>query len=386
MNSKKNILAESVLMDKLPDDIVQAVVQNRTSLGNNPAIPDVFDIPYILKVCKHEFDLSKNTLKNFGSIDVDGDTVEEALSSLLLKCKKLEEPIRNELERICFNYVIEILGVPEDSIKLTIELVDSVDTSGEAINLDPVDGEDDFDDIEQASSIKAEVLKRRMLDALCMGVGLSEADDLDEGVVEKISDLNPELPEIYAQIMALNKYVLFTREDLGMTDDNNLQLGTVEVGLAAEDEKVNIHAQGVVFPILLCETIRGFFELFISHGLPENLELTKIVLSKADFLKAEPWDMRLGPHIWSMVGRSLNDTLFDELPYLFKRLSSLSVDKFNFLMKELLAGTKKGKKIMASFCNKAKNDKEYGKFIDKMGKMKADKGIITDDYIHPDEL
>ena len=31
-------------------------------------------------------------------------------------------------------------------------------------------------------------------------------------------------------------------------------------------------------------------------------------------------------------------------------------------------------------------DIEYDKFVDKMTKMKQDKGIITDDYIHPDEL
>lgn len=386
MKAKRNILTESVLKDNLPDDVVQILVQNRTSLGNNPAIPDIFDEPYLLKASRHEFELAKKTLKNFGRIDADGDTIEAVLSSLLLKCRKLEEPIRNELERICFNYVIDILGVPEDSVNLTIELVDKVDTSGDAIILDPIDGDDDFDDLNQAASVKAEVMKRRMLDALCMGVGLQEGEDLDAGIVEEIKQLNPELPKIYEQIMALNKYVLFTKEDLGMDDDNTLQLGTVEVGLGAEDEKVNIRAQAVAFPILLSETIRGFFELFISHGLPENLELTKIVLGKSDYLKAEPWYMRLGPHIWSMMGRALNDTLFDELPYLFKRISSLSPDKFNFLMKEVLAGTKKGKKIMASLCSKAKNDKEYSKFVDKMDKMNADKGIITDDYIHPDEL
>ena len=328
----------------------------------------------------------KDRLKEFGTIDADGNTVEEVLSSLLLKCRKIEEPIRNELERICFNYVIDILGVPEDSVKLTMELTDDIDISGDAIILDPIDGDDEFDDIEQARSIRSEVMKRRMLDAICFGIGIEEAENIDNEVLEQINELNPELPEIYSQIMALNDYVLFTKSDLEMTDENSMQLGTVEVGLANEDEKATIHSQGVAFPILLCETIRGFFELFISHGLPSDLELAKTVLGKSDFLKAEPWDMRLGPHMWSMMGRALNDTLFDELPYLFKKVSSLDTDKFNFLMKELLAGTKKGKKIMAHLCRKAKDDKEYERFVDKMDKMNANKGIITDDYIHPDEL
>ena len=386
MKNKGNILSESILKEKLPDDIVQAIIQNRTSLGNNPAIPDIFDTPYLLRACQKRFESIKEELKSIGSIDADGNTINEVLSSLLLKCKKLEEPIRNELEKICFNYVIDILSVPEDSVKLTMELVDEVDVSGDSILLDPFDGDDEFDDVTQASEIRSEVFKRRMLDAICMGIGLQEGENIDDDLKSEIEKLNPELPELYRDIMTLNKMSLFEKEDIGMSDDNKMQLGTVEVFLGNSDEKVGIHAQGVIFPILLCETIRGFFELFASHGLPKDLDTAKIVLGKADFLKAEPWDMRIGPHIWDMIGKSLNDALFDDLPYLFKRISSLSIDKFNFLMKEILAGTKKGKEIMSFLCNKAKSDKEYLKFVEKMGKMRTDKGIITDDYIHPEEL
>jgi adenylate kinase family enzyme len=75
-----------------------------------------------------------------------------------------------------------------------------------------------------------------------------------------------------------------------------------------------------------------------------------------------------------------------ELPYLLKRLSSLEIDKFNFLMKEVFAKTKKGRNIMSFISNKAKDDMAYDKFIDKIEKRKKDKGVITDEYIHSDEL
>jgi hypothetical protein len=41
---------------------------------------------------------------------------------------------------------------------------------------------------------------------------------------------------------------------------------------------------------------------------------------------------------------------------------------------------------MAKYSAKAKDDVEYDKFVDKMGKLKSDTGIITDEFIHPDEL
>ena len=386
---KKNILTESILMDKLPDDITQAIMQNRTSLGNNPAIPDIFDVPYLLKAMTNQFEMVKDDLKGIGTIEgVNDSSLISALASLITKCKQLEEPHRNELEKACMNYVIDLLGVPEDAIELRMELTDSVDTSGNAILLDPYDndGDEQFDDVNSAKSIRAEVYKRRFLNATCMGAGLYVSENIDNDVLDEIERLCPGITELYYQIMVLNRYLLFTKENFNMDDENKLQLGTVEVCLGADDEKIIIHSQGVVFPILLCETVRGFFELFASHGLPDDMEIANEVIQKSDYLKAEPWDMKIGPHIWNMLSKSFNDVTFEDMPYLFKRISSLEVGKFNYLMKEVLAGTKKSKELMSKLCKRAKNDAEYDKFVDKMDKMKKDSGIITDDYIHADEL
>ena len=389
---KKTMIMEgsgSVLADSLPDDITQAIIQNRTSLGNNPAIPDIYDVPYILKAATSEFESAKDALKEIGSIDYEGEpTVEGALASLMLKCKKIETPYRSELEKICYNYVVDLFGVPEDTVDISLTLTDEVDTDRESIILDPADGDDDmeFDDLSSAMSVKGEVFKRRFLDALCMGMALKLSSNLDESVLQEIASVNESLPDLYNNIMSLTKYALFQKENLGMTDESKLQSGTFELRLGTEDEKCVIESQGEIFPILLCETIRGFLELFISHGLPEDKNIAISILGKSDFLKAEPWDMRIGPHLWKMVSKSLSDIDFADIPYLFKRISSLEVNKFNFLMKEVLAGTKKGRRIMAFLCNKSKHDSEYDKFVDKMDKMKKDKGIITDDYIHLEEL
>ena len=212
------------------------------------------------------------------------------------------------------------------------------------------------------------------------------SENMCDSIMSEVNAVCPMLPDLYRKISVLNRYLLFMGDDLGMNEDNKLQLGTVEVFLGSQDEKVTIHSQGEILPVLICETVRGFFELFISHGLPEDMETAKMVLGKADYLKAEPWDMKIGPHLWNMLSKSFNDVLFDNMPYLFKRISSLNTEKFNFLMKEVLAGTKKGRAIMGHLCAKAKDDSEYNKFVDKMGKMKTDNEIITDDYIRADEL
>ena len=52
-----------ILMDTLPDDVVDKIINNKTSLGNNPSIPDIFEEPFLLKMAENGFDNAKNKLK-----------------------------------------------------------------------------------------------------------------------------------------------------------------------------------------------------------------------------------------------------------------------------------------------------------------------------------
>lgn len=386
MNSGIDMKNIENIITGVPDDIEKAVISSRTSLGSNPAIPDIYDVPYLKKLTERAFSSSVNKLLSvFGEVDMGNP--EETLAKLLNECKEKERPYRNQLEKICFNTVIEMFAVPQETVDIRVSLKDDISANSSVINLDPIDGDDDmeFSDISDAKELREEVLKRRFLDAVCMGAGMeiSSATELFSKAIEKI---DPDLITIYQRIIALNSYCLFLKNDIGLTDENKMQLGTVEVSLGSEENKVRIDAQGVIFPILLCELIQGFIELFVSHGLPEDKARALSVIGKADFLKAEPWDMRLGPELWKLLEASFNDINSNELPYLLKRISMLPVNKFNYLMKEVLAKTKKGKSIMSNLSAKAKNDAEYEKFVDRMDKMKQDRGLIADDYIHPEEL
>ena len=377
---------KGVLMDTLPSDIIDVVSANKTSLGNNPSIPDIFDVPFLLKITEQGFEAAKNKLKEIGEInDVEETELGPALSKLILKCKELERPHRNELEKCCINYVIDLFGVPEETVDIEVKLSDKIDLNRNSIILDPIDGDDELDAVSDAMAIKGEVYKRRVLNALCMGGAMRMSNAFDK-YMDDIERLDPSLKDLYTKIISLNNYLLYTKSDFGLTDEQKMQLGTVEVSLGNEENKAKIEAQGVIFPILMSELIRGFMELFISHGLPSDRHTAIMVIGKSDFLKAEPWDMKLGPVLWDLLSNTFNDINSVELPYLLKRISKLNIDKFNYLMKEIFAKTRKGKEIMSSLSFKAKNDIEYDKFVDKMAKMKKDKGVITDEFIHPDEL
>lgn len=379
---------ESVLLDTLPSDIVLKINNNETSLGNNPAIPDIFDVPFLSKILNKRFIDIKNSLKEIGSIDnIKSKDLHSALSELINKCKEIEKPFGSKLEKICYNYVVELFSIPEETIVFNIELKNNIDYSKNSISLEPIDGDDmELSDVKDALSLKSEVFKRRFLNTLCMGGAMDLFKDVLIKYENEINNINPELIDLYNKILLINDYLLLTKEDLGLTDENKMQLGVVEVRLGNDEYKTTIDVQGTIFPILVIETIKGLLELFISHGLPKDRKRTMQLLSKTDFIKAEPWDMRIGPKLWNLFSMSFNDIDSTEIPYLLKRISMLEINKFNFLMKEILAKTKKGKQIMSVICNKAKNDIDYNRFVNKMDKMRINKSIIVDEYIHQDEL
>ena len=224
-----------------------------------------------------------------------------------------------------------------------------------------------------------------MLDVLSMGAGMQVSSSI-KSYLSDIYDIEPKLPDLYRKILALNNYLLLTRKNLDMTEENHMQMGTVEIILGNEKEKVRINAQGEIFPVLLSECVRGFMELFASHGLPKDKSVLDVVISKSDYLKAEPWDMRIGPSLWTIISESFGEIDFTTIPFLYKRIACLSCKNFNKLMQEVLAKTRTGKRLMGKLVEKSKKDKEYNKFSDKMSKLKTDKSIITDEYINEDEL
>lgn len=375
-------------MDKLPEDVINVVLKNQTSLGDNPALPNVFTKGFLEKIVEKRFNETKEELKKIGEInDINDTDMTAVLAKLILKCQEIERPFRNELEKICYNYVVDLFGVPEDTVQIDFKLVDTVDLGKESIKLDPIDGDDEieFDDLIGIESIKGEVYKRRLLDALAIGSSMQLSSNI-KSYIGEIYDINPSLADLYRKILALNNYLLFTKEDIGIGEENKMQMGTVEVSLGSNQQKVKIEAQGKIFPVLLSESIHGFIELFISHGLPDDMQKTMAILGKSDYLKTEPWDMRLGPSLWSILSDSFEDVDTTLLPYLFKRISKIPLEKFNLFMKEVFAKTRKGKRLMGKIVEKSKEQRDYDRFESKMVKMKTEKSIISDEYIHPDEL
>ena len=197
----------------------------------------------------------------------------------------------------------------------------------------------------------------------------------DNDIVEEWCD---ELAPLYNKIIALNDYLLFTKKE--EISDKNPMLGSyVETHIGTNNEKTVITAEGLLFPLLLQELFRGFFELFGSHGLPQDAPKANYIMHHADFLMAEAWDLRMGVPLWEYIDKSIDTKSNDAIyPYLFTSLVQLDTSVFNKTLQNIFAQTKKGKRYINDIVKEIVHDKEYQEFKKEIGNINIEKTVLAD--------
>lgn len=370
---------QSVLSGRLlPQFLFKLVKTHTTSLGDNEVFPNGDEYPFDYIILKERFNEVCDAIEDLGIVELDEDNLMSELSSLLKECKELEEPVRDTLEKICENAVNRLFAIPSEILNIKCKLVDRIKFKN-AIRLRPeADGDIKytFADVHDIEFSKKAISKRRVINSLIQGGSYLYANVIGL-YIDEINRLNPKLLQLYRAITIINDYLLFTKKE-EMTDDKPMQGSYVETHLGMGDDKTTINVQGIIFPLLLQETIKGLFELFSAHGLPTDREKAKYIVRKADFVLAEPWDLRLGVGLWKRVFGKVQDT--NMIPYMFTNLVSLSEEEFTITMKEILSNTQRGNKLIDDLMQSAEYDSGYQQFQNRINAKNLDRSLIKDSY------
>lgn len=365
-----------------PKNIIDIINSNKTSLGDNPAIPPELNEKFLVFLVNEHYN---NIAEQFNHIDIK--ELSNELSKTITECRRYELQNRQALEQLCMELTNEIFGIPNGTIMIDMKLVDKVDAKQE--RLVPESTIDySFDNIEDMNNLTNEIYKRRLLNALIIGAATYYAENISF-YTNELNHIDPILPSLYEKILSINSLLLFHTKQY--KDDNRTDGGKVDVYLSNPETPVKIKAEGIMFPILLEETIKGLLELSISHGLPENRKKAEYVTSKSDFKLAEIWDQRLGLPLWNRIINIMEnigeDPLEVGLNFLFMEISKLKPSHFNAVMQEVFANTKAGHSIMKELSNKIHYEKERDEFDDYMLQQANDNQYpLNDGDFSSDEL
>jgi hypothetical protein len=169
--------------------------------------------------------------------------------------------------------------------------------------------------------------------------------------------------------------MLFVKEEK-ISDKDPKQAAYVEVEVGDDVKRTEITAQGINFILLLRETIKGFAELFASSSLPKETSKANYIIERADFLKAEPWDMRFGATLWNYFAKKIKSSKY--LPYYITELCNLDVKTFNEYVREVFGNTRRGQRFLSNLEAKAIKDYNYFDFEKTLSKKNTKENLLND--------
>ena len=383
---------------KLPPFIYKAIVNKSTSIGDNEALPPFGDFGIEYAITRKGYEEADEIINNYinnGELESkDVEYLTGVLGNKIERCKKLETTLKPQLEKLCENIVNSAFSIPSDTINLKCELVGKVKPKND-VRILPEGDEDgntyDFEDIDEVELTNKVILKRRFINSLIQGLSYWLSTDLDDWY-DTVAEMNREVWNLWYEIKHISDYLLYTKKD-EINDKHPNLLSYVEVRLGKNGKKTEIYSQGIIFPYLLRDTFRGLFELFSAHSLPKNSRKALYIIRKADFLVAEPWDLRLGNGFVEMLHDSLTkkyqtDLLFkpSKIPFFFKQLCQLKTDEFNSVMKNFLLGTRKGEIIAKQMDAEITHNIDYQKFKDRIQQKNIKTSVINDGDFSKEEL
>ena len=192
-----------------------------------------------------------------------------------------------------------------------------------------------------------------------------------------------ELSNLYKKLVILSNIMLFVKEEK-ISDKDPKQAAYVEVEVGDDVKRTEITAQGINFILLLRETIKGFAELFASSSLPKETSKANYIIERADFLKAEPWDMRFGTTLWNYFAKKIKSSKY--LPYYITELCNLDVKTFNEYVREVFGNTRRGQRFLSNLEAKAIKDYNYFDFEKTLSKKNTKENLLNDGEFDASDL
>lgn len=379
---KSNMLNEGVLYpdgltERMNKSLEEDLINQTTSLGKSVIFPEGDETSFEQKIMGKRFNEVAKRYKRAHEVDaIRNEDVVMNMMPLLKDTMTLERKHISELEELAVKMIREEYDMDEDIVEIHAEITTDINMKGTKKNPLPIVSEVEFKNHDEMVNAKEEVYKRRFLNAMIQGAA-KKCNHMFHIADEELDAIEPRLSSRYAKLMASADYMYYIIPKM----ENGVNGGVVRVDFPTKDNpKAVIHAQAMAFPVLIHELVKGVMELLSAHGLPKDKKIGKFVIDKADFLAAEPWDMRIGPAIWDRFTECIDADDFHLKHHLYSELAALPVREFNVKMREIMANTEEGKNIVKNIMTEVKQslqEDEYNLAMNENG----DNNVFTLDEL-----
>lgn len=275
-------------------------------------------------------------IEDISSQQVQGMVYQEMMRKLPA-IMRIEAAHREELEELAKEASLEETEIPEDWFEIEARLNrQGIDTSDFRYQEEKPEKKEkpempeipsfDVEDLTDEEILELEKHKRNIINAIVQGAAKKGHYIFQKPDVKaRLDAINPSLYRDYLGIMAINDFMYFSMEQMiemmsqsgqGVAgkvklEDNDEEEGDDDGG-EEESSNTKIIADGMIFPILCHEIIKGIEEAKGRYGLPQDPEMAQRVMGQTDLLSNEPMQLRIGPEIVEKIRFALPDEMYSE--------------------------------------------------------------------------
>ena len=348
------------------DERMDPTLQNRLETGDFPgagseAFPEVPEdgIPNTFEelIASKRFKDVVNTVKHYTGVrNVTPNSfmqLQQMLMGAVQRIFQIESQNKEQLEELAVKIVKEQLSIPDDALQFDAKIVGmgEIDMSGmkgggEQEQQQQQNAEEEA--AEEFEDFDIEKEKRRFLNQLIQGAS-KKGHYMFHLVEEDLNSIDSDLINLYGVMMSVNDLVYWI-----MPDQTTMMMAQSGQGMAGKEEvdpdtdPPTVKAQGITFPVLVHELIKGVMEVLATQGLPDDPRQAQMVMDSEDTLVAEIWDLRLGPVIWEKFREAypyelMEDDKLEVQNFLFSEFARMDAKELFRLSKNILAGNEEGK-------------------------------------------
>ena len=372
--------------ERMAGDVERKITGKQTPYHNFPAMPEM-DRDFVELISSKRFkdSVEKVRMAMGDTRAIQGGnalmqlmmTVGQAMQRLVM----IQAQNKEELEALAVKLVKDEMGIPEGAMQFDAQLVMQPMGAAEGMKTEPeMPSEEEVEELMgDMENFNLERAKRRMINSLIQGAAF-KGGHMYNLVRNEINQMNPQLMNLYAVTQALMEHAYWIFPDMeGMAGSGGGQMGQSEFD--PETDPPTVKARAVTFPLLVHELVKGVYEVFGTHGLPDDPRQAEMVLNAEDSLPAEIWDSRLGPIFWEKFVATYPMELFDDdmkhiQHYLFMRFSALSAEEFMRVAKMILSGDPKGQQFIQRMVDDIVRELKEQEYKDAMGDDDEDYGDV----------
>jgi hypothetical protein len=376
--------------ERMEPGIERKITSKQTPYHEHPAMPGG-DKDFIEVVSSKRFKDSVDKVRRYlgNTTPLQGRNPLMNLMGMVMgglrEVSRIESQNKEYLENLAIDLVKKELGIPKGSLQFDAKLVHGGMGAAKGMRTEPQEPEqeeveDAFKEAEEHTEdllnfadafeqFNLEKAKRRFINSLIQGAAF-KGGHMYVLVGEELNRLDPQLLNLYGVTQSLMEHMYWIYPDMeGMAGSGGGQMGQSEVD--EETDPPTVKARAATFPLLIHELVKGVYEVFGTHGLPDDPKQQELVMNAEDTLPAEIWDSRLGPIFWEKFVATYPSELFEDdmkhiQHYLFMRFSKLDAKEFFRVAKLILNGDPQGTQFIQKMVDEIVKDLKKQDYEDSM--------------------